>query len=64
GADLGVAAADLLEDGTADLAAEWLTYRFDENSASAAKVQLMSDYETADDAGAASGSAADGGAAA
>lgn len=27
------------------LAAEWLTYRFDETSASAAKVQLMSDYE-------------------
>ncbi|WP_031038964.1 ribose-5-phosphate isomerase [Streptomyces sp. NRRL F-5650] len=46
------------------LAAEWLTYRFDESSASAAKVQLMSDYETADDAGAANGSAADGGAAA
>ncbi len=46
------------------LAAEWLTYRFDESSASAAKVQLMSDYESADDAGAANGSAADGGAAA
>lgn len=29
------------------LAAEWLTYRFDETSASAAKVQLMSDYECA-----------------
>ncbi|MET8468525.1 ribose-5-phosphate isomerase [Streptomyces sp. NPDC006422] len=29
------------------LAAEWLTYRFDEQSASAAKVQLMSDYEAA-----------------
>ncbi|MGW0686189.1 ribose-5-phosphate isomerase [Streptomyces sp. NPDC002754] len=29
------------------LAAEWLTYRFDETSASAAKVQLMSDYEAA-----------------
>ncbi|MDV6287381.1 ribose-5-phosphate isomerase [Streptomyces sp. UP1A-1] len=28
------------------LAAEWLTYRFDESSASAAKVQLMCDYET------------------
>ncbi|MEU6610856.1 ribose-5-phosphate isomerase [Streptomyces shenzhenensis] len=27
------------------LAAEWLTYRFDETSPSAAKVQLMSDYE-------------------
>lgn len=29
------------------LAAEWLTYRFDETSPSAAKVQLMSDYEAA-----------------
>ena len=29
------------------LAAEWLTYRFDEQSASAAKVQLMCDYEAA-----------------
>ncbi|WP_413760522.1 ribose-5-phosphate isomerase [Streptomyces sp. MMBL 11-3] len=29
------------------LAAEWLTYRFDETSASAAKVQLMCDYEDA-----------------
>lgn len=28
------------------LAAEWLSYHFDESSASAAKVQLMSDYET------------------
>ncbi|MER8001484.1 ribose-5-phosphate isomerase [Streptomyces sp. NPDC095613] len=28
------------------LAAEWLSYRFDESSASAAKVQLMNDYET------------------
>ncbi|GAA1198998.1 ribose-5-phosphate isomerase [Streptomyces hebeiensis] len=28
------------------LAAEWLSYRFDETSASAAKVQLMNDYET------------------
>ncbi|MFJ6564214.1 ribose-5-phosphate isomerase [Streptomyces sp. NPDC091412] len=27
------------------LAAEWLTYRFDETSPSAAKVQLMCDYE-------------------
>ncbi|KQR64034.1 ribose 5-phosphate isomerase [Arthrobacter sp. Leaf337] len=27
------------------LAREWLTYRFDENSPSAEKVQLMSDYE-------------------
>ncbi|MCX5537671.1 ribose-5-phosphate isomerase [Streptomyces sp. NBC_00006] len=27
------------------LAAEWLTYRFDETSPSAAKVALMSDYE-------------------
>jgi ribose 5-phosphate isomerase B len=27
------------------LAAEWLTYRFDDSSPSAAKVQLMSDYE-------------------
>ncbi|MFK0117610.1 ribose-5-phosphate isomerase [Streptomyces sp. NPDC090994] len=27
------------------LAKEWLTYRFDETSASAAKVQLMCDYE-------------------
>ncbi|MFS8198331.1 ribose-5-phosphate isomerase [Streptomyces sp. CWNU-52B] len=35
------------------LAAEWLTYRFDETSASAAKVQLMCDYEDASDAGAA-----------
>ncbi|MCG8969433.1 MULTISPECIES: ribose-5-phosphate isomerase [Streptomyces] len=35
------------------LAAEWLTYRFDETSASAAKVQLMSDYETAAGDGAA-----------
>ena len=33
------------------LAAEWLTYRFDETSASAAKVQLMRDYEDASDAG-------------
>ncbi|MEV8390921.1 MULTISPECIES: ribose-5-phosphate isomerase [unclassified Streptomyces] len=30
------------------LAGEWLTYRFDESSASAAKVQLMNDYETDD----------------
>ncbi|MFI5658550.1 ribose-5-phosphate isomerase [Streptomyces sp. NPDC051684] len=29
------------------LAAEWLTYRFDDTSASAAKVQLMCDYEAA-----------------
>nr|WTA00077.1 ribose-5-phosphate isomerase [Streptomyces sp. NBC_00857] len=28
------------------LAAEWLSYHFDESSASAVKVQLMSDYET------------------
>jgi ribose 5-phosphate isomerase B len=27
------------------LAKEWLTYRFDENSASAAKVQILKDYE-------------------
>jgi ribose 5-phosphate isomerase B len=27
------------------LAREWLTYRFDETSPSAAKVQLMNDYE-------------------
>jgi len=27
------------------LAGEWLTYRFDETSASAAKVQVLSDYE-------------------
>jgi ribose 5-phosphate isomerase B len=27
------------------LAREWLTYRFDETSASAAKVQVLSDYE-------------------
>jgi ribose 5-phosphate isomerase B len=27
------------------LAAEWLTYRFDDSSPSAAKVRLMSDYE-------------------
>ncbi|MFJ8935248.1 ribose-5-phosphate isomerase [Streptomyces sp. NPDC102365] len=32
------------------LAAEWLTYRFDETSASAAKVQLMCDYEDATEA--------------
>ncbi|MFE2035176.1 ribose-5-phosphate isomerase [Streptomyces scopuliridis] len=31
------------------LAGEWLTYRFDESSASAAKVQLMKDYETDDE---------------
>ncbi|MEU1869901.1 ribose 5-phosphate isomerase B [Streptomyces ambofaciens] len=41
------------------LAAEWLTYRFDESSASAAKVQLMSDYETADDASTTDTSTAD-----
>ncbi|MFI1735464.1 ribose-5-phosphate isomerase [Streptomyces acidicola] len=41
------------------LAAEWLTYRFDETSPSAAKVQLMCDYEntenteSADETGAA-----------
>ena len=29
------------------LAKEWLTYRFDENSASAAKVQILKDYEGA-----------------
>ncbi|MGX1667966.1 ribose-5-phosphate isomerase [Streptomyces sp. NPDC055400] len=29
------------------LATEWLTYRFDDSSPSAAKVQLMSDYEAA-----------------
>lgn len=29
------------------LAREWLTYRFDESSASAAKVQILADYETA-----------------
>ncbi|MEE1799536.1 ribose-5-phosphate isomerase [Streptomyces sp. NPDC101062] len=34
------------------LAAEWLTYRFDESSASAAKVQLMNDYETEEEAAA------------
>ncbi|MCW8098371.1 ribose-5-phosphate isomerase [Streptomyces tauricus] len=34
------------------LAAEWLTYRFDETSASAAKVQLMCDYEDASEAAA------------
>ena len=33
------------------LAAEWLTYRFDEASASAAKVALMDDYENRDDTG-------------
>ncbi|MGW1101089.1 ribose-5-phosphate isomerase [Streptomyces sp. NPDC002455] len=32
------------------LAAEWLTYRFDEASASAAKVALMDDYENQNDA--------------
>ncbi|MFG2538555.1 ribose-5-phosphate isomerase [Streptomyces sp. NPDC048511] len=31
------------------LAAEWLTYRFDEASASAAKVALMDDYENQND---------------
>ncbi|MCL7381763.1 ribose-5-phosphate isomerase [Streptomyces sp. 35G-GA-8] len=31
------------------LAGEWLTYRFDESSASAAKVQLMKNYETDDE---------------
>ncbi|MFF5659950.1 ribose-5-phosphate isomerase [[Kitasatospora] papulosa] len=31
------------------LASEWLTYRFDEASASAAKVALMDDYENKDD---------------
>ncbi|MFD5752394.1 ribose-5-phosphate isomerase [Streptomyces sp. NPDC127033] len=34
------------------LAAEWLTYRFDESSASAAKVQLMNDYESEEEAAA------------
>ncbi|MER6012388.1 ribose-5-phosphate isomerase [Streptomyces bluensis] len=33
------------------LAAEWLTYRFDETSPSAAKVQLMCDYESAAESG-------------
>ncbi|MFE4369019.1 ribose-5-phosphate isomerase [Streptomyces sp. NPDC056835] len=37
------------------LAGEWLTYRFDESSASAAKVQLMKDYETDDATGSATG---------
>lgn len=32
------------------LAREWLTYRFDEGSRSAEKVQLMSDYEASRDA--------------
>ncbi|MFE6889065.1 ribose-5-phosphate isomerase [Streptomyces sp. NPDC057694] len=32
------------------LAAEWLTYRFDETSPSAAKVQLMVDYESESEA--------------
>lgn len=32
------------------LAREWLTYRFDDNSPSAGKVQLMSDYEAERDA--------------
>jgi ribose 5-phosphate isomerase B len=27
------------------LAREWLTYRFDDNSASAAKIKVLSDYE-------------------
>ena len=31
------------------LASEWLTYRFDEASASAAKVALMDDYENKKD---------------
>lgn len=31
------------------LASEWLTYRFDEASASAAKVALMDDYENQND---------------
>ncbi|GAA3483959.1 ribose-5-phosphate isomerase [Streptomyces yanii] len=34
------------------LAAEWLTYRFDETSASAAKVALMQDYENQQEAAA------------
>ncbi|MER5550304.1 ribose-5-phosphate isomerase [Streptomyces sp. NPDC002793] len=34
------------------LAAEWLTYRFDEASASAAKVALMDDYENKQEAAA------------
>ncbi|WP_371665403.1 ribose-5-phosphate isomerase [Streptomyces sp. NBC_01241] len=34
------------------LAAEWLTYRFDETSASAAKVALMNDYENQQEAAA------------
>ncbi|MFF2328729.1 MULTISPECIES: ribose-5-phosphate isomerase [unclassified Streptomyces] len=34
------------------LAAEWLTYRFDEASASAAKVALMNDYENQQEAAA------------
>ncbi|MGW4233252.1 ribose-5-phosphate isomerase [Streptomyces sp. NPDC004980] len=34
------------------LAAEWLTYRFDEASASAAKVALMDDYENQQEAAA------------
>ncbi|MFG2157674.1 MULTISPECIES: ribose-5-phosphate isomerase [Streptomyces] len=45
------------------LAAEWLTYRFDESSASAAKVQLMSDYEGAGDGETAERAAGDGAAA-
>ncbi|MPY52370.1 ribose-5-phosphate isomerase [Streptomyces acidicola] len=44
------------------LAAEWLTYRFDETSPSAAKVQLMCDYESAAESAAAN--AAESGAAA
>lgn len=31
------------------LAREWLTYRFDENSASAKKVKVLSDYEAHED---------------
>ncbi|MFF5566881.1 ribose-5-phosphate isomerase [Streptomyces sp. NPDC012623] len=34
------------------LAREWLTYRFDDGSPSAEKVQLMRDYENEQDAGA------------
>ncbi|MER7746503.1 ribose-5-phosphate isomerase [Streptomyces bacillaris] len=37
------------------LAAEWLTYRFDDTSPSAAKVRLMTAYETTEDISAASG---------
>jgi ribose 5-phosphate isomerase B len=42
------------------LAREWLTYRFDESSASAGKVKVITDYEASEAAaGAAAGDAGD-----